>query len=148
MKNDVQSNPGRFTSGHERLGGRKRGSITKRTAEAREVAAKLGFHPIEFLAIVAMRGVIPNADGTETPVDAAMRLDAAKAAAPYLVPKLAQTAVVGPNEGPVELVGFDLTPLLKDPVRAAALTDLAYAVCEAGASPEPLLLEAHPDYER
>lgn len=67
-----------LAQGHPRYGGRKKGSVSKRTKQAREIAESLGFHPIEWLSHVAMHGTMPNPDGSEMPVDAAMRLDAAK----------------------------------------------------------------------
>src|SRR5689334_22410659 len=93
-----------FTVGHVKVGGRRKGSPVKRTAEAREIAEQLGFHPVAFLAHVAMTGKIPNQDGPETPVSAEDRLDAAKAVAPYLLPKLSAQQVTGKDDGPIEVV--------------------------------------------
>ena len=119
-----------FKPGHPKYGGRKKGSPIKRTAEAREIADKLGFHPVEFLAKVVMTGKMPNPDGTETIVTPQDRLDAAKAIAPYILPKLAQTAVTGANDGPVA-VDLDVTKLLSDPESARAAQALALKLAAA-----------------
>lgn len=114
-----------FQPGHPKFGGRKKGSPVKRTKEAREIADALGFHPVEFLARVATTGKIPNPDGTETPVSPQDRLDAAKAIAPYIVPKLQATTLTGKDDGPIEVDTFDMATLLKDPEAAKAAQALA-----------------------
>ncbi len=123
-----------FKPGHPRYGGRKKGSPAKRTAEAREIAERLGFHPIELLAHIALNGTIPNADGTETPVDTDKRLDAIKAAAPYLLPRLSAQTLSGPNDGPVEIMTPEaeagLQAILADPDLARAAQDIALALAE------------------
>jgi hypothetical protein len=75
----------------------------KRSLEAKEIAEQMGFHVVTFLVRAANEGVMLNPDGTETVLDAAMRLDAGKAVAPYLTPKLIAQTISGPNEGPIEL---------------------------------------------
>jgi hypothetical protein len=123
-----------FQPGHPRYGGRKKGSPIKRTREAREIAEGLGFHPIELLAIIALRGVIPNPDGTETPVDADMRLDAIKAAAPFLIPRLSAQQITGPNDGPVEIITPEveagMSAIMQDPELCRALQQIALAMAE------------------
>lgn len=59
--------------------GRKRGAATRKTREIADRAAEAGVSPLEYL-LTRMR------DESETP---AMRLDAAKSAAPYVHPRLA-----------------------------------------------------------
>ncbi len=149
-----------FKPGHPRYGGRKKGSPVRRTAEAREIAEHLGFHPIELLAHIALKGTIPNADGTETPVDTDKRLDAIKAAAPYLLPRLSAQTLSGPNDGPVEILTPEaeagLQAILADPDLAKAAQDLALKLADiAGAEyraerglPAPTISLDHPDYLR
>lgn len=60
--------------------GRKPGSATRKTREVAEKAAAAGLTPLEYLLSV-MR---------DTEADGHARLDAAKAAAPYMHPRLAQ----------------------------------------------------------
>jgi hypothetical protein len=122
-----------FAKGHPRYGGRRKGSVSKRTKQAREIAESLGFHPIEWLSHVAVRGTMPNPDGSETPVEAGMRLDAAKAAAPYIVPRLSATQVTGADDAPVQ-VNFPTQALLADPVMADKMADLALWVALNGDS--------------
>lgn len=72
--------------------GRKPGIPNKRTAEkAAEVEAS-GLTPLDYMLTV-MRNV---------ELDPAARLDAAKAAAPYVHPKLAAAQISGPDGGPIE----------------------------------------------
>ena len=123
-----------------RYGGRKPGSVNKLTRTAREICEQLGCHPAEFLAMVCQKGVMPNADGTFTTVDAAMRLDAAKALAPYVMPKLAQTTLTGPNDGPVQVAAFDVAALLADPEAARAAQALALKLVYPSSQPATKLL--------
>jgi hypothetical protein len=68
----------------------------KRLRAAREAAiASTGVTPLAFLL-----GVMRT---RRNPLD--VRLEAAKAAAPYVHPKLAQIAHTGPNGGPMEAIG-------------------------------------------
>jgi hypothetical protein len=126
-----------FHKGHPKYGGRKKGSPIKRTAEAREIAESLGFHPVHFLATIAYFGVMPNADGTETAVDTATRMDAAKSVIKYLVPALLATQITGKNEGPLEVAAFDMTQLMMNPAAVEAAQQLALAMVEMKTLPAP-----------
>jgi hypothetical protein len=77
--------------------GRKVGSVNKLTKEAKESAAE-GLTPLDF-----MLKVLRNED-----LDGAARMDAAKAAAPYVHAKLANVEVGGKGGGNivVEIVRF------------------------------------------
>lgn len=66
-----------------KTGGRKRGSLNKKTIFRSQTAANLGLSPLEFLLSVVR-------DETK---DVAIRLDAAKCAAPYVHARLQTTAV-------------------------------------------------------
>jgi hypothetical protein len=121
-----------FQPGHPKLGGRRKGSPLKRTAEAREVAAKLGFHPVEWLVRVAQDGYILNSDGTQMPVDAATRVDAVKAVSRYLLPTLQAVAHINPDSGP-KAEDVDINRLLEDPEMVRAAQTLALGIAEAPA---------------
>jgi len=64
--------------GTPKTGGRKKGSLNKRTREMLEKANNAGLTPLEYLL-----SVMRNENEDE-----ARRLDAAKAAAPYIHPRL------------------------------------------------------------
>jgi len=67
--------------------GRKEGSANVKTREIADKAALEGITPLEYLLEV-MRNEIPQEDETFVQLQA-KRLDAAKAAAPYIHPRLA-----------------------------------------------------------
>ena len=85
--------------GLPKTGGRSKGTQNRRTLARHEKFVQSGMLPLEY-----MLSVMRNAK-TEAPV----RLDAAKAAAPYIHPKLATIAHTGPNGGPVQTI--DLSKL-------------------------------------
>lgn len=69
--------------------GRKTGAATKRTREIADRAAEEGITPLEFMLNI-MRADLPDVEDPRVVLDAmAMRFEAAKAAAPYVHPKLA-----------------------------------------------------------
>ena len=82
----------------ERRGGRKKGTPNKASAKREAEIAKSGKTPLQFL-LDRMR----NAK-----VDMAERIECAKAAAPYVHPKLASVEHSGDGGGPlvVEIVRF------------------------------------------
>jgi hypothetical protein len=80
----------------EKTGGRKRGTPNKATSAAAKKAEKIaasGETPLEYLLSV-MR------DEKE---DRPVRMDAAKAAAPYIHPKLANIEHTGPDGGAIKV---------------------------------------------
>ena len=90
--------------GGKRTGaGRKAGSATKKTRAIADQAIEEGISPLEFMLQI-MR-TAPS-DGVEDPkllADLqAMRFEAAKAAAPYIHPKLASIEHSGPDGGPID----------------------------------------------
>lgn len=74
--------------------GRKLGSLTKRTREIAEASAAEGMTPLEYMLAV-MR------DESETDE---RRLDAAKAAAPYVHPRLSSVDVTSKGESVQRLI--------------------------------------------
>ena len=73
-----------------KTGGRKKGSLNKKTIFRAEAAQKLRLTPLEFLLSVFR-------DETK---DIAIRLDAAKCAAPYVHARLQTTTV---QSGPIQI---------------------------------------------
>jgi hypothetical protein len=73
-----------------KTGGRKKGSLNKKTILRAQAAQKMGLTPLEFLLSVM-------ADETK---DIAARLDAAKSAAPYVHARLQTTTLQG---GPIQI---------------------------------------------
>jgi len=84
-KNQTQSN-GR--GGRRPGAGRKTGSATRKTREIADKAAEEGITPLEFMLKI-MRHPLPNPHAPQSLEDAIdLRFEAAKAAAPYVHPKL------------------------------------------------------------
>jgi len=74
--------------------GKPKGSTNKALREAREKAAAGGLLPLDYLL-----QVMRNAD-----VEEARHIDAAKAAAPYIHPRLATTVIEGNSDKPLHNV--------------------------------------------
>lgn len=72
--------------------GRPAGASNKRTLEQVEAIEASGLTPLEYLTSVYQ----------DINADEAKRIDAAKAAAPYVHAKLQTTTLQGPDGGPVE----------------------------------------------
>jgi len=83
--------------GSPKTGGRQKGVKNKATSQRELLVAAGGQTPLEYLLNV-MR----------TSDDGGMRLDAAKAAAPYVHPKLANMVLQGDKDAPltVEIIRF------------------------------------------
>ncbi|MBZ5761573.1 hypothetical protein LAV84_18335 [Rhizobium sp. VS19-DR104.2] len=90
----------------KKTGGRQKGSRNKATARREREIAKSGTTPLEYMLKV-MRN--PRADS-------ARRDDMAKAAAPYVHPKLASLQHTGKNGGPIQTV--DLTKASEEQLNA------------------------------
>jgi hypothetical protein len=138
-----QSNPrpnaGQFQPGHPRVGGRRKRSA----AHARALAEELGVDPIHFLLMIVNSSAIevPETDDNGKPIIGEdgqpkvryiaipldMRVDAAKAVAPYIHPRLQATQVTG-QDGPVELPALPTARILADPELGPAARKLALLV--------------------
>lgn len=79
MTAKVAKNSNRGSKPGERRGGRTKGTPNKKTAEAVEAIKATGMTPLEYLTSVYQ----------DITADEAKRIDAAKAAAPYVHPKRA-----------------------------------------------------------
>lgn len=86
----------------KKTGGRQKGSRNKATARREREIAKGGDTPLEY-----MLKVMRNAKA-----DATRRDDMAKAAAPYVHPKLASLQHTGPKGGPIQTI--DLSKMSTD----------------------------------
>ena len=131
-----------FKIGHPRVGGRKPGSQNKRTKMALEICQELNFHPAAFLATIALTGLMPNPDGTATPVTTDDRLRAALGLAPFVMPKLAQTTLSGNDGGPIEVdnSGFDIRMIMADESLLEAAQKLALAMSAPKPAPVQRIL--------
>lgn len=83
--------------------GRKPGAATSKTREIADKAAEGGITPLEYMLTV-MRDDSTHEDDRIQAQREAMRFEAAKAAAPYIHPRLATVEHTGANGGPVETV--------------------------------------------
>jgi hypothetical protein len=144
MPNEVvPRGDGRFTPGHGRLGGKKKGITTR----VRDLVEQLGpsADPIRFMLLLirdrTYQQVTIDATGKKkktvvsAPLD--LILDACKTTAQYLVPKLSAVAHTGADgEGPVETVALNLTAILADPALCEAAQKLALAMADEQAQPQ------------
>jgi hypothetical protein len=88
--------------------GRKPGTTNTRTREVADRAAAEGITPLEYLLELMRKPYPEEADGMVLADYDAMKLDAAKAAAPYMHPRLANTdaaIVIGPLAGDLAAQG-------------------------------------------
>lgn len=92
--------------GGKRTGaGRKAGSATKRTREIADRAAEEGITPLEYM-LELMRAPSDHHDEKVMIAREAMRFEAAKAAAPYVHPRLAAVEHTGAGGGPVTVAAI------------------------------------------
>lgn len=86
----------------ERRGGRVKGTRNKKTADVIKAVEAGGITPLQYMLDV-MRGVLPkDASPAEVIAFTTLRFEAAKAAAPYVHPKLAAIEHTGKGGGPIE----------------------------------------------
>jgi hypothetical protein len=82
--------------------GRKSGSATKKTREIANKAASEGITPLEFMLDI-MRGEPPETEDERVRLSfIEMRFEAAKAAAPYMHPRLQAIEHTGADGGAIE----------------------------------------------
>lgn len=97
--NQRKSSAGR--GGARKGAGRKPGSATKKTREIAERAMADGVTPLEFMLAI-MRDGAQHEDPKVQVARDAMRFEAAKAAAPYIHPRLAAVEHSGPDGTPLQ----------------------------------------------
>lgn len=90
--------------------GRKKGSATKRTREIADRAAAEGITPLEFMLRI-MRQETDHEDPKIAIAREAMAFEAAKAAAPYVHPRLAAVEHSGPDGGAIPVAALDASSL-------------------------------------
>lgn len=89
--------------GGARLGaGRKKGSATQKTREIADRAAEEGITPLEYMLQVMRTEPSPDMEPREMLQAITLRFEAAKAAAPYIHPRLTAVEVTGQNGGPIK----------------------------------------------
>lgn len=84
----------------KKTGGRQKGSRNKRTEEQSAAIESSGLTPLDYMLTVLR----------DAAQDDEVRLDAAKAAAPYVHPKLANIELTGKDKGPLEVKIVRYTP--------------------------------------
>ncbi len=82
--------------------GRKKGSATVKTREIADKAAEQGITPLEFMLQVMRQEPLADLDPSDALKTTVMRFEAAKAAAPYIHPRLAAVEHTGANGGPID----------------------------------------------
>jgi hypothetical protein len=82
--------------------GRKRGSPNQRTAAVAQKVAQEGVTPLEFMVGIMRKEPPEGADPAVKLSHEALRFDAAKAAAPYVHPRLNAIEHTGKDGGPIE----------------------------------------------
>ena len=90
--------------------GRKTGSATAKTREIADKAAQSGITPLDYMLQV-MWSPSDHEDIKVQIAREAMRFEAAKAAAPYMHPRLASVEHTGANGGPIQIGRIELVAL-------------------------------------
>lgn len=98
-ENNQPKSPG--PGGARKGAGRKPGSATKKTREIADKAASEGITPLEFMLKIMRTEPHEGMESHQLLALNADRFEAAKAAAPYIHPKLAAIAHSGPDGGPL-----------------------------------------------
>ncbi len=99
--NQTKSKNSNGRGGARANAGRKAGSATKKTREIADKAAADGITPLEYMLKV-MRDDSDHEDPRVQAQREAMRFEAAKAAAPYIHPRLAAIEHTGEGGGPID----------------------------------------------
>lgn len=101
----IENNQTNSSRGGPRRGaGRKKGAATAKTREIADRAASEGLTPLEYMLNV-MRNEPPAGLEPAQQLSATMlRFEAAKAAAPYIHPKLSAVEHTGKDGGPMETI--------------------------------------------
>ena len=82
--------------------GRKKGAATQKTREIADREAENGLTPLEFMLQVMRKEPRADMDAKEFLAAVTLRFEAAKAAAPYMHPRLAAVEHSGPEGGAIE----------------------------------------------
>lgn len=109
-----------------KTGGRKKGVPNKASIERAEAIAASGLTPLDYMLKVMRESK-----------DAGERLDAAKSAAPYVHPKLANVELTGKDRGPVRVA---VRRFSAEPMDAAPLPDEGMDSARTGLPPRNSVL--------
>ena len=82
----------------KKTGGRKKGSRNKATESNRSIAKASGTTPLAYMLEIMAQDIPKDADLNVQIAIRSMRFEAAKAAAPYVHPRLSSQVVRGPGE--------------------------------------------------
>ena len=85
-----------------KTGGRKKGVPNKATAQKAAAVAESGLTPLDYMLSLLREEPPEDADLEQKLAMSAMRFEAAKAAAPYVHPRLAAVEHTGKDGGPIE----------------------------------------------
>lgn len=131
--------PHQFQPGREKhpLSGRKKGSVSKFTWVAREMAEAYGTHPMSLLMQVATTGTLPPIGGPgakdergkllpQRPVAIEEQAKCLRDLMGYLMPKISALAITGADGGPLQLISDEsMAKLMDDPESARQAQQLA-----------------------
>lgn len=84
--------------------GRKKGAPNKRTAETQAKALAAGISPLDYMLSLLHSKPPRGATALQKFAHVTLRFEAAKAAAPYVHARLANTTVTGTGGGPLQVV--------------------------------------------
>jgi hypothetical protein len=104
QNNQTKSKQSNGRGGSRKGAGRKAGSATKKTREIADRAAEDGITPLEYMLQVMRSELDPELEPRDRLQAASMRFEAAKAAAPYMHPRLAAIEHTGKDGAPMETV--------------------------------------------
>lgn len=90
--------------GSRKGAGRKPGAATKRTREVADKAASEGITPLEYMLQVMRTEPSAELEARDMLSAIVLRFEAAKAAAPYIHPKLSAVEHTGKDGGPMESI--------------------------------------------
>jgi hypothetical protein len=111
QRKSPESNEGAGRGGKRKGAGRPKGAATKKTREIAMRAAEEGITPLEFMLKIMRSEPAESIEDPRLLHDIlAMRFEAAKAAAPYIHPRLASVEMAGPNQGPIPVAQTTVTP--------------------------------------
>jgi hypothetical protein len=133
--------------GHPRYGGRRPGSVNKKTATLKNLAEQMGTDPAETLLNIVQHDCIqvpmidevtgkPLTDANGKPMlkwitfSTRMRMDACKELMPYLAPRLASVALSGSEGGPIKIATLDVTQIILDEDTARAAQRMALMLAD------------------
>lgn len=100
-KNQTKSKESNGRGGSRKGAGRKAGSATKRTREIADAAMADGLTPLEYMLQIMRSEPSAELDHKDMLSAVVLRFEAAKAAAPYVHPRLAAVEVAGPDGGAI-----------------------------------------------